>query len=144
MQKTSLYCCFLLILLTLSNCTASAIITTYSANIPTQLTPDADCTQTAKTVPFSYTSLYPTSSRQSPTLSEQEQIKKEAQQRLLHYLKLPADFDLKNCLAQENLIWQLQYNINPSRDSTDLRPQVKANFPQIDDGPEFEIEIRDI
>ena len=110
------------------------MISTYRAQLPIITSLKEKNCQKAKKVSFQYTALYKASKKNSPTSQEKEQIKKDAEARIKHYYQLEKEFNLTDCLAAESITIQKKYNINLSKDSTDLAKTAdtfKESQPQI-------------
>lgn len=116
--------CFFL----LTGC-VEAVITTYNAKVPKELYQKKTCENKQDVTNFQYTALY-----DSKTIKTQENIvKKDARDRIKYYYQLADNFNLENCLLDEEIHTQEKYNLNTAKDSTDLLyEQKKINNEQVD------------
>ena len=116
--------CYFSCIIILCGCSPTAVVSNYQANVLARIISSNDCTNHNKIgqnkVSYQYRSIY---SIKSKSFSKEElkmKIKKDAQDRILFYYKLPKGFDLTECITEEKLEWKKSY-IDARKDSTDLR-----------------------
>ena len=118
--------CYFLCAISLCGCSAVSVISKYQASVPVKITSPEDCVNQNKIeqtrVNYQYKAIYPIDKKSFSAKELELLIKKDAQNRLLFYYKLPSNFNLTGCVAEEKLEWKKSNRyIDAQKDSTDLR-----------------------